>query len=185
MSTTIPANTKLRMDTHLLILGAPEPSGNGTSSRKIFANVAFLFLPLNGVVPNSISYIKMPSVHQSTALVCPQPLITSGAMYSSVPTNEFVLKFAMQLFVSIVGILFGVGLDVMPPVCGREALEPLAARRTAGAPPGSDCFDKSKSESIMWPDWCSRMSVEEYQHLIVTRLTSRARLNILSGFKSL
>lgn len=31
------------------------PSGNGTSSRKIFANVAFRFFPLNGVVPNSIS----------------------------------------------------------------------------------------------------------------------------------
>lgn len=35
--------------------GAPECSGNGTSSRRIFANVAFRFLPLNGVVPNSIS----------------------------------------------------------------------------------------------------------------------------------
>ena len=29
----------------------------------------------------------------------------------------------------------------------------------AGAPPGSpDCFDKSKSESIIWPDWCRRIS---------------------------
>lgn len=34
---------------------APEPSGKGTSSRNIFAKVAFLFLPLNGVVPNNIS----------------------------------------------------------------------------------------------------------------------------------
>lgn len=34
---------------------APEPSGNGTSSLRMFAKVAFLFLPLNGVVPNSIS----------------------------------------------------------------------------------------------------------------------------------
>lgn len=34
---------------------APEVSGNGTSSRRIFAKVAFLFLPLNGVVPNNIS----------------------------------------------------------------------------------------------------------------------------------
>ena len=32
----------------------------------------------------------MPKVHQSTADDCPEPLITSGAMYSSVPTNEFV-----------------------------------------------------------------------------------------------
>lgn len=37
------------------ICGAPECSGKGTSSRSIFANVAFRFLPLNGVVPNSIS----------------------------------------------------------------------------------------------------------------------------------
>lgn len=41
--------------THLLVLGAPEPSGKGTSSLRIFANVAFRFLPLKGVVPNSIS----------------------------------------------------------------------------------------------------------------------------------
>jgi hypothetical protein len=31
-------------------------------------------------------------------------------------------------------------------------LELLAASKTAGAPPGSDCLDRSKSESIMWPD---------------------------------
>ena len=37
------------------ICGAPECSGKGTSSRSIFAKVAFRFLPLNGVVPNSIS----------------------------------------------------------------------------------------------------------------------------------
>ena len=134
---------------YLLTVGAPLPSGKGTSSRRIFAKVAFLFLPLKGVVPNNISYIKMPNVHQSTALVWPHPLITSGAMYSSVPTKLFVRKFAMQLFVSIVGMLPGDGFEVMPPVCGREALELLAANKTAGAPPGSDCFDKSKSESMM------------------------------------
>lgn len=31
--------------------GAPEPSGNGTSSLKMLAKVALRFLPLNGVVP--------------------------------------------------------------------------------------------------------------------------------------
>jgi hypothetical protein len=31
--------------------GAPEPSGNGTSSLKILAKVALRFLPLKGVVP--------------------------------------------------------------------------------------------------------------------------------------
>ena len=41
------------------------------------------------------------------------------------PTKLFVRKFAMQLFVSIVGILPGDGFEVMPPVCGREALELL------------------------------------------------------------
>ena len=45
----------------------------------------------------------MPRVHQSTALVCPHPLMTSGAIYSSVPTKEFVRKFAIQDFVSIAG----------------------------------------------------------------------------------
>lgn len=136
------------------MFGAPFPSGNGTSSRKIFANVAFRFLPLNGVVPNSISYIKMPRVHQSTALVCPQPLITSGAMYSSVPTKEFVRKLAMQDLVSMVGREVEFGFEEMPPPPEREF-----DRIMVGAPPGSDCFERSKSESIMWPDWWRRMSV--------------------------
>lgn len=41
--------------TYLEMLGAPDPSGKGTSSLKIFAKVALRFLPLKGVVPNSIS----------------------------------------------------------------------------------------------------------------------------------
>lgn len=35
--------------------GAPDPSGNGTSSLRILANVALRFLPLKGVVPYNIS----------------------------------------------------------------------------------------------------------------------------------
>lgn len=35
--------------------GYPEPSGNGTSSRRILAKVALRFLPLKGVVPYNIS----------------------------------------------------------------------------------------------------------------------------------
>ncbi len=68
------------------------------------------------------------------------------------PTKEFVLKLAMQLLVSMVGILFGEGFDVIPPVCRRPELELLAASSIAGAPPGSDCFDRSKSDNMMWPD---------------------------------
>lgn len=79
--------------------------------------------------------------------------MTSGAMYSSVPTNEFVRKLLMQLFVSIVGMLFGEGLLEIPPL----ALRP-PARIIPGTPPASDCLDKSKSESMIWPDWCRRMS---------------------------
>lgn len=85
----------------------------------------------------------MPNVHQSTALVCPQPLITSGAMYSSVPTNEFVRKLLMHDLVSIVGKLLLFGFELIPPD-DREF-----AYIIVGAPPGSDCFDKSKSESMM------------------------------------
>jgi len=69
----------------------------------IFLNVSSRSSPLNGVVaywqqsiplrqytPNInlhtirtiISYIRIPSVHQSTAAVCPCAAITSGAMYS-------------------------------------------------------------------------------------------------------
>lgn len=102
----------------------------------MFANVAFRFFPLNGVVPKSISYIKIPRVHQSTALVCPHPLMTSGAMYSSVPTKELVLKFAIHDLVSI---------------AGNELVEevPLRPRIIVGFPPGSDCLDKSKSDNII------------------------------------
>jgi hypothetical protein len=74
--------------------------------------------------------------------------MTSGAMYSSVPTNELVRKSAMQLLVSMVGRLFGAGLLEMPPL----ALRP-PARIMPGTPAASDCFERSKSESMMWPDW--------------------------------
>lgn len=108
------------------------------SSLKILAKVAFRFLPLKGVVPYNISYMRMPNVHQSTALVCPLPLITSGAMYSSVPTKELVRKLAMQDLVSMVG---------------REDVDvPFLPMIMVGLPPGSDCLDRSKSESMMWPD---------------------------------
>ena len=47
--------------------------------------------------------------------------MTSGAMYSSVPTKELVRKFAMQERVSIVkGMLAAVGLEVMPEGMWRE-----------------------------------------------------------------
>lgn len=38
----------------------------------------------------AISYTRIPNVHQSTADDCPDPLMTSGAMYSSVPTKLLV-----------------------------------------------------------------------------------------------
>jgi hypothetical protein len=41
--------------TDLDIWGDPECSGNGTSSLRMFANVALRFFPLKGVVPKSIS----------------------------------------------------------------------------------------------------------------------------------
>jgi hypothetical protein len=101
-------------------------SGKSTSFFSTFAKVAFLFGPLKGVVANYlfsltvrtrctyntqtsnrpserltiISYTRIPKVHQSTAEVCPHPLITSGAMYSSVPTNELVRKSAIHERVS-------------------------------------------------------------------------------------
>jgi hypothetical protein len=61
-------------------------------------------------------------------------LMTSGAMYSSVPTNEFVRKFAMQDLVSTIG---------------SEGLVPDLETTMVGTPPGSDCFERSKSESMM------------------------------------
>jgi len=69
-----------------------------------------------------ISYTRMPRVHQSTADVWPELLITSGAMYSvagcwvkydhvhvssvspSVPTNEFARTPTVQDRVSTTGI---------------------------------------------------------------------------------
>ena len=77
----------------------------------------------------------MPKVHQSTALVWPHPLMTSGAIYSSVPTNELVRKLAMQDLVSIVGRDVGVA--------------PFRPTIIVGAPPGSDCFERSKSDSMI------------------------------------
>ena len=65
--------------------------------------------------------------------------MTSGAIYSSVPTNEFVRKLAIHDFVSIVG----------SECCEAPPLETIMV----GAPPGSDCLDKSKSDNIICPDW--------------------------------
>lgn len=127
------------LDTYLVTCCEPDPSGKGTSSLRIFANVAFRFLPLKGVVPNSISYTRIPRVHQSTALVWPQPLITSGAIYSSVPTKEFVRKLAIHDLVSMAGSEFDDGpLDLV--------------NRIPGLPAESDCFDRSKSDNMMCPD---------------------------------
>lgn len=61
--------------------------------------------------------------------------MTSGAMYSSVPTKELVRKFAMQDLVSIVGKEFGVA--------------PLRPIIIFGAPSGPDCFERSKSDNMM------------------------------------
>jgi hypothetical protein len=66
-------------------------------------------------------------------------------MYSSVPTNEFVRKFAMHERVSMAGIE-----SARPP--------PFLDSTMPGLPPPPDCLERSKSDSMMWPDWWSRMS---------------------------
>jgi hypothetical protein len=42
-----------------------------------------------------------------------------------------------------------------------NTLTPLVSECTmAGMPAGSfDCLARSKSESMMWPDWCNRISI--------------------------
>ena len=66
-------------------------------------------------------------------------------MYSSVPTKEFVRKSAMHDLVSTRGY--------------PDEVEPFRVPRImVGAPPASDCFDRSKSDNMIWPDWWSRMS---------------------------
>ena len=73
----------------------------------------------------------MPKVHQSTALVWPKPLMTSGAMYSSVPTNELVMMPG-----SVWSMLFS-------RTCGVSwTVEPLL---------------RSKSVRTMWPVDVMRM----------------------------
>lgn len=47
-------------------------------------------LARKGGTPHSISYIKMPTDHQSTALPCPRPVTISGAIYSMVPIKLLV-----------------------------------------------------------------------------------------------
>ena len=65
-------------------------SGNVTFPSEILLNVSSRVADLNGVVPYAISYMKMPSSHQSTEPEWPVPFKTSGERYSSVPTKEFV-----------------------------------------------------------------------------------------------
>lgn len=134
-----------------------------TSCLSTFAKVAVRLGPLKGVVANChakevtrvrtgrpdgstsafdhkltiISYTRIPSVHQSTADVWPFPLMTSGAIYSSVPTNELVRKSAMHDLVST---------SITP-------FWPLLERTTVGAPAGPVlCFERSKSDNMICPD---------------------------------
>lgn len=45
-------------------------------------------------------------------------------------------------------------------IVGREVgVAPLRPTIIVGAPPGPDCFERSKSDSIMCPLWWRRMSV--------------------------
>lgn len=44
----------------------------------------------------SISYSKIPTLHQSAALSWPFPITISGAMYSTVPHIEFDLSFSLN-----------------------------------------------------------------------------------------
>lgn len=120
----------------------------------------------------SISNSRIPSVHQSTAAVCPFARITSAkrwkvelkqplfsknvvlllsiylrAMYSSVPTKEFVLIST-----------------VMEAVLrrGDGELEKMEVPfMMEGEPRFLDGFDKSKSDSIICPDSCNRISNQD------------------------
>jgi hypothetical protein len=51
---------------------------------------------MKGGLPVTISYIKIPKVHQST--LKPWPFISriSGAKYSAVPQNDFVVWFGYK-----------------------------------------------------------------------------------------
>lgn len=50
--------------------------------------------------PISISYKRIPRLHQSAALLCPLPRIISGAIYSVVPHKELDLVVSSNCFAS-------------------------------------------------------------------------------------
>ena len=56
-------------------------------SRILMRDISIMII---AIVPVSISNMSMPRDHQSTAVPCPSYLITSGAIYCSVPQNVFV-----------------------------------------------------------------------------------------------
>lgn len=53
-------------------------------------HVNYLVSAVNGGPPVSISNIRAPKLHQSTALPCPTRIRISGAIYSIVPQNVWV-----------------------------------------------------------------------------------------------
>jgi hypothetical protein len=71
----------------------------------------------------------------------------------SVPTNEFVRKFAVHDMVSTSGTCRQTRGQYIRP-CTRPRRTPFVSDWImTGMLPGSfDCFARSKSESIMWPD---------------------------------
>jgi hypothetical protein len=132
-------------------------------------------------IPTIISYIKIPKVHQSTAEVWPFPLMTSGAIYSdSNAINQPVIRRQGRTNVSYLQSrqtnLFGnlqcrIGcLPSKPDMTGVSFVDTLAAHALtpfcalcfipAGAPPGSEPdLERSKSDSMICPDWCNKISV--------------------------
>lgn len=70
---------------------------------KIFSIVFFRFSAVKGGDPVSISYIRAPRDHQSTALPCPLLVKISGAMYSIVPQKlikQGTIEFSFDLKIS-------------------------------------------------------------------------------------
>lgn len=72
--------------------------GNCGSDERIALNMRDLFGLSKGVAPNKISYVKMPSDHQSTIHVYGKRFNISGARYSFVPQKLVVASMKETSF---------------------------------------------------------------------------------------
>ena len=146
----------------------------------------------------------MPRAHQSTVLEWPLPSMTSGARYSKIYMRFRTQLISWQLITTnprcqqmswslnsrmALCSAWAAAICTSQLMVSQSALFSVTQNGSdewmmEGEPAAGDCTDKSKSDSMRWPDSCSKMSNQEAGE-ISGRWQCLVQIDdVLSGFKS-